>query len=136
MKRTASLVLRNILAALALAMSFQLGRWWGRFEVQQAWERAQRAAYFEPDLVALSKARAEPIISLLRTYRDEHGAWPSRLDLVLKNQSELRPVAGRPEWVYWSSPDGAKCELRFGANEDCYPCWFWTSSSDEWHQDS
>lgn len=136
MRPTAARGVWIVLAALSLVMSFQAGRWWGRDEAESAWTSAQFRAFYDPDLVALSKARAEQIISLLRAYREEHGGWPSRLDLVLDRQSELRPVAGRPEWNYWVAPDGAKCGLRFGVSEDCYPCWYWASSSEEWHQDS
>ena len=87
--------------------------------------------------IVRSRAIGDRIAAAIRAHRARTGRLPARLgDLVPQELTAIPPpVAGRPDWEYATSDDGAEFVLAFGIDAGygaLHPIGIYSSKSGRW----
>jgi len=87
--------------------------------------------------VTATRSYGDTILAAIEGYKVRNGAYPPALDvLVPEFMSSIEDATtGSREWAYVVTGNGTAFELSFAANENRYPCYYWSSGNGKWIRD-
>lgn len=87
--------------------------------------------------VTAMQSYGDTIVAAIESYKLKNGAYPTTLEaLVPEFMSGIEDATtGSREWAYVVTANGTAFELGFAANENRYPCYYWSSGKGKWIRD-